>query len=338
MSVLAITGSILAHRQACTPILRFTDEPLVDLVTRLAVDGTLLVADSYNTPLLAARGIRPIEIDDSKAETIAAIGAADDIALVVAVGGCTALDVGRAIAAEQGVSVISVPTILSNSCISSPTSVIEVDGRLISHKTTGPRETVISMPTIIANHADPLKNWSASGLGDLLSTCGAAAEQAWLAGHLNAAQFSLPAQCRSALDWVEAVPYPLDEQGLGELAQRLHDFSIDGHEKVPAASEHQLYYTLRARFSHQRMVATHGKIVGFASLLALLAWVETTGDDTPFNLLRACYQRIGVPISFAELGQIGIPEADFRLGVSLTCTRLMNHVKDPAWPGWEQLV
>jgi glycerol dehydrogenase-like iron-containing ADH family enzyme len=318
-------------------MLSFTEEPLVELVKRLAAHGGMVIADGYNAPVLAAGGLRPIEIDDSKAETVAAIGWPDGVSLVVAVGGCTALDVGRALAAEQGVSVICVPTILSNSCISSPTSVIEVYGRLINHRTAGPRETVISMPTIIANHADPVKNWSASGLGDLLSTCGAAAEQAWLAGHHYAAEFSLPARCRSAIDWVEAASYPLDEEGLRDLARRLHDFSIDGHHQVPAASEHQLYYTLRAHFSHPRMVATHGKIVGFASLLALLTWAEASGDDAPFNLLRACYRRIGVPVTFAELGRIGIPEEDFRRGIALTRTPLMDHVNASGWAGWARL-
>ena len=288
------------------PSLRFTEQNLRAAVAKLCTTGTLLVTDDYNYPKIGDI-CRTIAVEDTDAERIEEVCSAGGYSRVVAVGGCTALDFGRACA--KGMWLAVVPTILSNACISSGRSVIRRRNHYISEETTFPRSTVISFPTIEETHADLQKNWSASGFGDLFSAFAAVAEANWNDTTIgsNDGIFGKQAPiCLEALEWITAATYPLKRAGLERLARFLHEFSIVGHKSVPVGSEHPLYYTLRKQHRYPRMVATHGKLVSIGTLLTLRAWSEARADFSMYNALRQVFAKIGLPLTFDDLDRIGV--------------------------------
>jgi glycerol dehydrogenase-like iron-containing ADH family enzyme len=288
------------------PLLSFTDRSLRSAVAELCTTETLLVTDDYNYPKIRDLG-RTVAVEDTDAGRITEVTSEGGYSRVIAIGGCTALDFGRACA--QGKWLAAIPTILSNCCLSSNRSVIRRENRYISEETTAPQLTVISLPTMEENHADPQKNWSASGLGDLFSAFAAVAEANWNIAALGASNdlFRLQAPiCWAALEWIQSTAYPLDRAGLEQLARFLHEFSIVGHKSVPIGSEHMLYYLLRKRHNYSRMVATHGKLVSIGTLTTLRAWSELTDDFSMYDALRLVFSKVGLPLTFDELESVGV--------------------------------
>jgi glycerol dehydrogenase-like iron-containing ADH family enzyme len=289
------------------PLLKFAGQDLRLVVREFCAADTLIVTDDYNYPLLADLG-RTIAVEDTDAGMIKEVSAVGGYSGVVAIGGCTALDFGRA-CVKEGQRLVAVPTILSNCCISSDRSVIRHGESYRSEKTAAPEMTVISLPTVEENHADRRKNWSASGLGDLFSAFAAVAETHWASAmpgsRNNIFQRHAPI-CSEALEWVVSVSYPLDIEGLKRLAELLHEFSIVGHVLVPTGSEHALYYALRTQQNYPRMVATHGKLVSIGTLLTLRAWSELNGDFSMYNALQQIYGKIGLPVTYDDLKRIGV--------------------------------
>lgn len=293
------------QRPRLRPSLRFTDLDLRSTVASLMTADTLLITDSYNYATVSELG-RAIAVEDTDARRISDVTSRGGYSQVVAIGGCTALDFGRACAVGRWMA--AVPTILSNCCLSSNRSVIHRGDRYVSEVTTAPQTTVVSLPTIEANHRDPAKNWSASGLGDLLSAFAAAAESVWALGTVGGSEIfrSKVPICIDALAWFDATTYPLDRASLAQLAAFLHDFSIDGHDAIPVGSEHALYYALRLSQNYPRMVATHGKLVSIGTLITLRAWGEAAGDLTVYAKLREAFAKAGLPLTFADLARIGV--------------------------------
>jgi glycerol dehydrogenase-like iron-containing ADH family enzyme len=298
------------------PELVVSYQALDEDVADLAQPGTLIVVDPYNADRFANRYPLVAVADDSNASTIEAIREEFAFKSVVAIGGCTALDVGRA-CAESGPTTC-IPTILSNSCISSDTSVIRRQSGYSCEHTTRPIRTILNMPTLVHNHRDRQKNWSASGLGDLLSTLGAIAERdlpnrADLSVFEQGAPLSL-----AALDWIDSIEYPLDDNGLVMLGKLLHIFSINGHATAPVGSEHSLYYTMRERHSLSRMVATHGKIVAGASLWPLHVWCAQAGDFELLSKVEIVFRKVGLPISQPDFAQLGVSASFLRDAIAST--------------------
>ena len=94
---------------------------------------------------------------------------------VIAIGGCTALDFGRACAI--GKTLIVIPTLLSNACLSTNRSVINYSGIYHTEVTTAPSQTIVSLPEVMSRHARGEKyKWLASGFGDLFSALSASIE------------------------------------------------------------------------------------------------------------------------------------------------------------------
>lgn len=288
------------------PVLSFTDSDLRSAVEELWTEETLLVTDDYNYPKIRDIG-RTVAVEDTEARRITEVISSGGYSRVIAIGGCTALDFGRACAIGRPLA--AVPTILSNCCLSSSRSVIRRDDHYRSEETTAPQLTVISRPTIEENHADRRKNWSASGLGDLFSAFAAVAEANWHAqtpGPVNGLFRQQAPICWEALEWIDSAAYPLDRDGLERLARLLHEFSIAGHKSVPIGSEHVLYYLLRKRQNYSRMVATHGKLVSIGTLITLRAWSEARGDFSMYEKLRHAFAKIGLPRTFSDLDSIGV--------------------------------
>ena len=322
------------HSASEHPLVR-SEYGLHRTVSELLSSESLLVVDSYNADIVADMDGAVVLVDDCDSDTIEKIVGEYAFDRVVAVGGCTALDVGRACA--RGRWMASVPTILSNSCISSSTSVIRRKGHFASERTTTPAVTVLSLPTLIENHSDSSKNWSASGLGDLFSTFAAVAELHFGEGVTDEIIEEHAPICMAALTWLEGCRYPLSEENLLILAEFLHIFSLAGHDSIPPGSEHSLYYALRERHDYPRMVATHGKLVGAGALLTLSAWSEIRRDFAFGKRVHSTFKRVGIPTNFDDLVALGVTRDDMIDGVRRSGSKLFAELFDLHGVNWLDL-
>ncbi len=294
------------------PKLIFTEDLLSDLIQKLTQTGTLIITDDYNYPTL--KNIKPcILVKDQEIEHIERIKQQMNYTHVIAVGGCTALDFGRACAV--GKDLIVVPTILSNACFSADRSVINRNGVYKSERTTAPKKTIISLPTIIENHADHIKHWSASGLGDLLAAVSASIEFEFSKKKTfddvttDMVNKNVPL-CMEALNWALQSFIDYDPITLQKLAYYLHESSVDvirkGTTKFNAASEHLLYYKMQEAQKYQPMRTTHGRIVSIGNLITTRIFAEETGQDYLYETLRIAYKKVGLPLTFKDLESISI--------------------------------
>jgi len=295
------------------PKLVFTEDTLRDLVTKSLDVSTLIITDDFNYPLLHDLG-RCVLVKDQQIEHIEQVINGEKYSKVIAVGGCTALDFGRACAI--GKELIVVPTILSNSCLSTNRSVINRDGVYKSEETTAPKETIISVPTIVANHADQIKHWSASGLGDLLSAISASIEfeyyksgKSLKAVRIEDIASNVP-KCMEALNWALTSLQEFDEAALKELARYLHTSSVDvirnGDTRLNAASEHWLYYKMQEQQKYSKMLATHGRLVSIGNLITTRLLGEAQGDLSLFEKLSEIHKKTGLPLSYVDLAEITV--------------------------------
>ncbi len=305
------------------PRLSFTEEELLPLVTRLYTSHTLIVTDDYNYPLLHQVGT-VVLAKDQEFEHIESVKRGHVYSRVIAVGGCTALDFGRA--AAVGKQLIVVPTILSNSCISVNRSVIKRDGIYKSEETIAPEETIISMPTITNNHAHHVKNWSASGCGDLFSGISASIELEYIKNnkslkniHAKDVIRNVP-MCMHALNWAAHDLTEFDRHALELLAHYLHESCLEvirnGHAQLSAASEHWLYYKMQERKQFNKSISTHGKMVSIGNLITTRIFAEETGDFTLYNEMRNAHKKTGLPLTYGDLSNIQLSKVDLMQGIA----------------------
>jgi glycerol dehydrogenase-like iron-containing ADH family enzyme len=305
------------------PELVFTELPLREVATEALGARPLIVTDPYNYPAMA-RIAQAVCVEDQLAEHIEQVRRDFFFERIVAVGGCTALDFGRACAV--GKEVVAVPTILSTSCLSTNRSVINRNGVYKSERTQAPGRTIISMPTILENHRDQVKKWSISGLGDLFSSISAAIEFEYVAGgnSFNGLSSETVISCipatHQAMNWVLNSLKSFDRDNLERLAWHLHEASLHIITKdqavLNAASEHWLYYKMQERQKYPKMVATHGKIVSIGTLLSSSMFFEATGDSWLIEQVRKIHGRLGLPLTYADLADLGVTRDHVLSGLS----------------------
>lgn len=305
------------------PKLIFTNDPLRVIVQKLIDGQTLVVTDNYNYPLVHDLG-PSIVVEDQKIEHIEKVKSGYQYEKILAVGGCTALDFGRACAVQK--EIIAVPTILSNSCLSTNRSVINRGGTYRSELTIAPLKTIISIPTITANHADEVKKWSASGLGDLFSSVSAAIEREWKRNlrsfrGLSTLHAIAPVnRCIDALNWALTSPSLVKRSELKKLAVYLHESSVDvirnGNTELNAGSEHWLYYRMQEQQKFNKMIATHGRVVSIGNLITTRIFGEAVGDLGLYGKLRKAHEIVGLPRTYTDLAVIGILKEHIERGLA----------------------
>lgn len=305
------------------PQLLFTDEPLSCTVTRYCGDGSLIITDPFNFPDVELLG-QAICVEEQEFAQIEYVKSQFRYSRIVAVGGCTALDFGRA--CGVGKDVVAIPTILSTSCLSTNCSVIKKDGVYGSVRTQAPSFTVVNLPTIAENHRDLVKKWSISGLGDLFASVSASIEFEYARQKTNRldglswveVSSRIPSVMK-ALDWALFSLQEFDEASLRQLAQFLHDASLDVIENGPsalnAASEHWLYYKMQERYHYPKMIATHGKLVGIGTLIATKIAAEESGETQLESRLLAVYDKLGLPRTFSQFEFIGVKREHILTGL-----------------------
>jgi len=291
------------------PKLEFTEKRITSIVKDLVDDNTLIVTDLYGFPALNKLG-RTALVRDCYAESIEKIKRENTYSKVLAVGGCTALDVGRACAV--GKEIITIPTILSTSCISVDRSIIKYPqgSRLV--KTIAPTRTIVSIQSILETHIADLEKWSQSGFGDLFANISASIDFQYKASNLTyeLVRENVP-ECFEALEWVISQFKGYDKNCLRRLATYSHNSSLIVIEredtKLSAAGEHKLYHKMidqQKQYTEDR--PTHGQLVALGTLLVVRIFAEETGIQKLYDQLTAAYAKLGLPLTYDELRDIGI--------------------------------
>ncbi|MFH0874297.1 MAG: hypothetical protein V1859_00005 [archaeon] len=320
----------------------FTDEGLVELVTNLTskVKNTLIVADSYSYPIVAELGDTVLIISNE-------IEPADEIRhdreynAVIAIGGCTALDVGKYIAA--GVCEhYAIPT-LSTGCISKEYGLLRRGGKTVKMVSESPNQTIVSYPFVMGgNQADVIK-WTSSGFGDSLSHFGRILEfvtdpkNSYTEKVINDGYWptvvSLGPEFITTAKWVLEDFVGYDKKDTFEMLANLsHKISFE--QRFSPGGEHKLYEALMQQNGYSAYQPTHGHLVAIGTLLTAKAIENSnpgkSGNSHLFDVLQRTFRKLSIPCSFLEIG-VANPREYLKQGldgIADTDTLLGRYVKE----------
>lgn len=288
--------------------LEFNDILLVPLLESLIDDDTLLVTDDYWYPSVQ-HFKNVVLVENNNFDQISVIKNKYNYSKTIAIGGCTSLDVGRAIAKDG--NLIIIPTVLSNSCISVNRSILFHEGKILSEKTTTPDKTVISLATLMDNSPEVIKKWSGSGFADLFANISASIDYEYRNNNkslndvsINQIESNVP-DVFNALNWVIDSYDTFDKEALKKLAHYLHNSSIDviekGDTRLSVADEHKMHYIMLRNEHYSRSIATHGRMVSVGTLISARIFGEFISDLTLYDMLREAYKKLGLPLNYKEL-------------------------------------
>lgn len=313
------------------PDLEFSGETLNALVNRVSDKDTLIVTDPFNLPKVGAAGLSVAVVRNNDSLQIPDLISSRAYARVVAVGGCAALDIGRACAV--GRSIIVIPTILSTSCISLDRSVIRYAGVNRLEKTILPEKVIVSLPDMLSMPPAELAKWCQSGFGDLFTMVAASIDLQYKAGDLSRkAVLENIRDCFGALEWVINSFDGYNESSVRALAEFLHESSLvvvkRDDSNLNAAGEHLLYHALLRIYPHYTNARpTHGQIVAAGTLVAAAVYGEQTGDNYILDLISEAFGKLGLPLTYAQLSAAGIERSHLVEGLS-AITHLKSHLGD----------
>lgn len=299
--------------------LTFSNKGLKSLITQLANNNTIIVVDGYNYPQLSSLK-NVILVDESEIEHINQVKRTHKYSKVIAVGGCSSLDFGRACAVKNGVKTLTaVPTIISTVCLGIDVSVIKKNGKGELVKTTSPHHTIISMPTLEKNHSGIGHRWTASGLGDLAAIVSASIEYEYknndnsFTGIVSQNVITNIPEVFVILDKMLSHPNKnLDAQALKDFAYDLHKISVNsiktGKNAIITGSEHKLYHQMQQDHNYNRKQTTHGVLTAIGTLISARIFAEATQDFSIYDVLQTLYKKYDLPLTNNELTKINVSQ------------------------------
>lgn len=306
------------------PKLTFADKPLKALLRELLKSGTLMVADPFNHEKVSDLG-NTVKVLDNSEDQIKRIRK-NEYSRLIAIGGCTALDIGRACAV--GRELIVIPTILSTDCISLDKSVLKnEDGENRLVKTAAPNETIISIPALLDTSPELLSKWSASGFGDLFANIGAALEQESGKGKADIERIKriLP-EISGALSWAATSFRNFNAATLKKLASYCHNASFMICETGrQAGGEHKLYHAMKSLQDYPNNRPTHGQLVAVGTLITARIASEKNGNFSIYEELRKAFLNLGLPLDYSGLAAAGIEKEHLFQGIeSVPCSLMIG--------------
>ncbi|MCC6747535.1 MAG: iron-containing alcohol dehydrogenase [Deltaproteobacteria bacterium] len=319
--MLAAHASILSRQrpdpaEVTPPRLQHSRRGLKAILGQLVDERTLIVTDDYNFKAAKALGKGHVHLVQSdRLAPLTRVLAEVEFDNVVAVGGCTALDAGRALAGESK-KLVMVP-LLSTACISANKAILRDDRKIVKTYTRAPDATVVSYPYLMDGSPETRARWAQSGFGDLFANLGAALDLAY-----EQQRYSLrgvrekAAPTLTALSWVNTRFTSYDERALRHLAEYVHESNVrvmtSNEPRLAGGGEHHVYYYLKRRFGtrYSKGGATHGQIVAAGTLIAAKIFADETGDRRLYESLRAAYTKLGLPVDRPALEASGIRHAD----------------------------
>ncbi len=292
-------------------ILDISSLTVVELVAALADDSTLVLCDAHNLPSLKTH-CAPVLVSDCAVSIVDEIKSKYEYDRIVAVGGCTVLDMGRACSVGKPRRLVVVPTILSTSCLSSNISVLRHGERNRPEVTSSPERCVLCLPTLLETDGRSLARWCQSGFGDLFANISASIDFQYEMGKLTTKEVKANVPLTvEAMRWVISGFNGYDEEGLRQLGSYLHEASLTvvrrGDTRLSSAGEHLLYHRLMERQPDYRQgLPTHGQIVAIGTLLSLRLFSIQSKESELEDLVRKAYERLQLPLTWSDLEKIGI--------------------------------
>jgi len=292
-------------------MLEFTDNTYAELVEELVDDDTLIVTGSHGYPLLKELG-QAVEVRDNSYHNVERAQDEYEYSKVVAFGGCTSLDMGRAIAA--GKELIVIPASLSTCGIAAAKSIINYDGVDKAERTTTPTKVIVSIPSMLDTDPERLERLSRSGFGDYLANISASIDVQYRAGDLSmdAIRNNVPGNFE-AMEWVVDNFDGYNEECLQHLANYTHNGAVAvivrGNNSLSAGGEHKLYYHMMEqhdRYHGAPLKPTHGEMVAAGTLVAAKVLAEETNQQALYDNLCNAYTKLGLPTDYDGLSAIGI--------------------------------
>ncbi|WP_167729219.1 iron-containing alcohol dehydrogenase family protein [Thermococcus sp. 9N3] len=220
---------------------------------------------------------------------------------IIACGGGRVIDVGKYLARETLIPIISVPTLLSNDAISSPISILRINNEYKSVGTTMPVGVLVDVEVI----KDSPEIYLLAGLGELISNISASYD--WILAHNEIGEkidnFSrmlayMPAI--NVLNNFENYYSTKDSKFIEDLAYGLILSGIAmniAHSSRPASgSEHNISHALDKIIGFGKI--PHGIQVGFATILTTYLQGQTKEHEWILEL----YKKFGFPTRLKELG------------------------------------
>lgn len=291
------------------PKLIISNESLVPLIKNYISRDSIIITDNYNYPTFKKIG-QTVLVTSCKSDVVENIIENYSFSKILAVGGCTVLDIARACAVNC--ELIVFPTILSTTCISSDRSKLVFGTSSILIKTIYPKETIISLPTLLNTSPKELIRWTQSGFGDLFANISASIDLEYKNNKLSLLNVSrnVP-EAFQALEWVIQKYESYNVECLKLLANYLHNSSIEvikrNSTELSSGSEHILYHKMfDKQLVNNSSVATHGQIVGIGALITAKIFSEYTSSDLIYQNLKLAYQKLKLPTSYNEMNLIGI--------------------------------
>lgn len=307
------------------PKLSFYEMTLNEIIDKNVTDNTVIVADDYNYPIIDSfeivnnfRNSGLVVVKESSQEHIKEIKTMKTYDKIIAVGGCTALDFGRALAKPSD-KIVLVPSILSTNCISVDRSVVYFNEEHETIPTPAPNKIIVSLPILMNGNENLLHKWSSSGFGDLFGNISAAINHVYdleggkfLKNGENIMDLILPLAPENfgALEWVLKHFEKFDRQTLKRLAVYLHNSSVDSIKRddlrLSAAGEHDLYYTMLLQQKYSKNNPTHGELVTIGTLLTTKIIGKVFKQDTLYQWLKTAFKKLKLPTTYAELRSVGV--------------------------------
>ncbi len=277
-----------------------------------------------------AKGIKYVsekfggECSDTEIDRLAAIVKANDLKVVVGVGGGKTLDTAKAVAHHEGLPVIIAPSIASTDAPCSALSVIYTDDGVFERYLVLPKNPeMVIMDTDIIKDA-PVRLF-VSGMGDAMATYFEAQATydanacVMSGGHVTNSALKLARLCYDILiaDGLKAklaIDRKVCTQAVENVIEANTYLSGVGFESGGLAAAHAIHNGLTVLPECHHMY--HGEKVAFGTLTQLV--LENRPMEDLEEVLDFCYA-VGLPVTLEQLGVEDVTEEKIMAVAEASC-------------------
>lgn len=322
------------------PQLSFNEKPIRSLIMdELLDDRTLLIADWHNYPKVKDLGANAALVPDSSERQVDELTRCGDYSRIIAIGGCTALDIGRACAGDK--EFFAIPTILSTSCLSTDKSILtDEHGKRKAVRSVWPDRTIIPLRELEETDARETARWSSSGLADYIANITSGhderfrrAGQKGLKEGMHEGWETWRIEIYTKLNWASGNFHGYDMGLLRMLANWLHEASIGNSHGITiwdrkAGGEHGLYYAIMESEGGSEIRATHGQMVSIGTLItAKILEERKIPGFRDYEKMSSAFRLLGLPTDYRDLEALGICKERIIGGINMMdrCDTIIEH-------------